>query len=58
MIKILMIFEKINQIYEKNKNVNLIEKRENEIICQKPTIIPENKEKISITFQKMMNYKN
>ena len=51
-------FEKINRIYEKNKNVNLVVKNENDIICQKPTIIPENKENISITFQEMMNYKN
>ena len=52
-------FEKINKTYEKNKNVNLAAKSENDMICPKPKIILENKDNdVNFTFQEMMNYKN
>ena len=51
-------YEKISRIYEKNKNINLAANSENDIICQKPTIIPEKKENVNFTFQEMMNCKN
>lgn len=51
--------ETINNIIEGNKNVNIFEKIENEIINQKPVIIQDkNKEQKLKFFDEMINYKN
>ena len=50
---------KINNIIEGNKRINIFNKKENEIICQKPSInVKEKIDKgVNNEFQKILNYK-
>ena len=52
--------EKINDLFEGNVVINIFEKKENEMICQKPTIIIKDKiiETNINNFQEIINSKN
>ena len=54
------MFEEINNIIEVNKRINIFEKKENSMICQRLLITPEekNEEKKLNNFQEVLNYKN